>query len=40
MMRRNAEFLAAYVKEQTGLELKLQEGDGGKNGITLTGTGW
>ena len=35
MMRRNAEFLAAYVKEQTGLELKLQEGDGGKNGITL-----
>ena len=33
-MRKNAEFLALYVKEQTGIELKVQEGEA-EGGITL-----
>lgn len=35
MMKRNAEFLASYVKEQTGIDLKIQEGDDADNGILL-----
>ncbi len=34
-MKRNAEFLASYIKEQTGIELKVQEGEGGKGAIVL-----
>ena len=34
-MQRNAEFLASYVKAQTGIELKVQEGEGGKGAIVL-----
>ena len=34
-MKRNAEFLASYIKTQTGIELKVQEGEGGKGGILL-----
>lgn len=34
-MQRNAEFLASYVKAQTGIELKVQAGEGGKGGIVL-----
>lgn len=26
-MKKNAEFLASFIKEQTGIELKVQEGD-------------
>ena len=35
MMKRNAEFLASYIKEQTGIELKTQEGEGADGGIVL-----
>ena len=35
MMKRNAEFLASYIKEQTGIELKTQEGEGKSGGISL-----
>ena len=35
MMKRNAEFLASYIKEQTGIDLKIQEGDDADNGILL-----
>ena len=35
MMKRNAEFLASYIKEQTGIELKAQEGEGKSGGISL-----
>lgn len=34
-MQRNAEFLASYVKAQTGIELQVQAGEGGKGGIVL-----
>lgn len=34
-MQRNAEFLASYVKAQTGIELQVQAGEGGKEGIVL-----
>ena len=34
-MQRNAEFLASYVKAQTGIELHVQAGEGGKGGIVL-----
>ena len=34
-MKRNAEFLASYIKEQTGIELQMQEGEGGKGAIVL-----
>ena len=34
-MQRNAEFLASYVKAQTGIELLVQAGEGGKGGIVL-----
>lgn len=34
-MKRNAEFLASYIKEQTGIELQVQEGEGGKGAIVL-----
>lgn len=34
-MKRNAEFLAQYVKESTGKELKIQEGSEGENAIVL-----
>lgn len=34
-MQRNAEFLASYVKAQTGIELQVQVGEGGKGGIVL-----
>lgn len=34
-MKRNAEFLASYVKAQTGIELQVQAGEGGKGGIVL-----
>lgn len=34
-MQRNAEFLASYVKAQTGIELLVQAGEGGKEGIVL-----
>lgn len=34
-MHRNAEFLASYVKAQTGIELQVQAGEGGKGGIVL-----
>lgn len=34
-MQRNAEFLASYVKAQTGIELQVQTGEGGKGGIVL-----
>ena len=27
-MKKNAEFLAAFIKEQTGIALKVAEGDG------------
>lgn len=35
MMKRNAGFLASYIKEQTGIELKTEEGDGKNGGIIL-----
>ncbi len=35
MMKRNAEFLASYIKEQTGIELEVKEGDGQNDGIVL-----
>ena len=35
MMKRNADFLASYVKDQTGIELKTMEGDGSNEGIIL-----
>lgn len=34
-MKRNAEFLAQYVKESTGKELKIQGGSEGENAIVL-----
>lgn len=34
-MQRNAEFLASYVKAQTGIELQVQAGEEGKGGIVL-----
>lgn len=34
-MKRNAEFLASYIREQTGIELKTQEGEGKSGGISL-----
>lgn len=34
-MQRNAEFLASYVKAQTGIELQVLAGEGGKGGIVL-----
>lgn len=34
-MQRNAEFLASYVKAQTGIELQVQAGEGGKGGVVL-----
>ena len=34
-MQRNAEFLASFVKAQTGIELQVQAGEGGKGGIVL-----
>lgn len=34
-MKRNAEFLAQYVKESTGKELKIQGGSKGENAIVL-----
>ena len=34
-MQRKAEFLASYVKAQTGIELQVQAGEGGKEGIVL-----
>lgn len=34
-MQRNAESLASYVKAQTGIELQVQAGEGGKGGIVL-----
>lgn len=34
-MKRNAEFLAQYVKESTGKELKILEGSEGENAIVL-----
>ena len=34
-MQRNAEFLVSYVKAQTGIELQVQAGEGGKGGIVL-----
>lgn len=34
-MQRNAEFLASYVKAQTGIELQVQASEGGKGGIVL-----
>ena len=34
-MKRNAEFLASYIREQTGIELKTQEGEGKIGGISL-----
>lgn len=34
-MQRNAEFLASYVKAQTGIELQVQAGEGRKGGIVL-----
>lgn len=34
-MQRNAEFLASYVKAQTGIELQVQAGEGGKGSIVL-----
>lgn len=34
-MQRNAEFLASYVKAQTGIELQVQTDEGGKGGIVL-----
>ncbi len=34
-MQRNAEFLASYVKAQTGIELQVQAGEGGKGCIVL-----
>lgn len=34
-MKRNAEFLASYIKDQTGIELQVQEGEGGKGAIVL-----
>ena len=33
-MKKNAEFLASFIKEQTGIELKVQEGDK-ESGIVL-----
>ena len=33
-MKKNAEFLAAFIKEQTGIALKVAEGDG-EEGIVL-----
>lgn len=35
MMKRNADFLASYIKEQTGIELEVKEGDGQNEGIVL-----
>ena len=35
MMKRNAEFLAGYIKEQTGIELSVKEGAGAKGDIVL-----
>ncbi len=36
MMKKNAEFLAGYIKEQTGIELNVKEGEGAKGKIVLS----
>lgn len=38
-MRRNAEFLAEYVRKQTGIELEPRADDGRTGGVRLTATG-
>ena len=35
MMKKNAEFLVGYIKEQTGIELTTKEGEGTKGDIVL-----
>ena len=35
MMKKNAEFLAGYIKEQTGIDLTVKEGEGAKGDIVL-----
>ena len=35
MMKKNAEFLAGYIKEQTGIELSVKEGEGAKGDVVL-----
>ncbi len=38
-MKKNAEFLAAFIKEQTGIALKVAEGDGGRGHRAPPGAG-
>ena len=37
-MKKNAEFLAAFIKEQTGIALKVAEGDGKR--ASCSAWGW